>query len=717
MFGFFKWLRLLLERIFLDVNSSLEDLALAGVGQQGNVSFNLLKEEIKIDPRTHQTSPLYSMMVGGGGVDPVRANANTSRRVMQTSYPDLIDVFLKPIEENPKLGIPEEAKREFVKKFGDAGNFYARINTYNGGGMDDESEERFEKAQEGEIFSIKDRSSGDGIKFRQKRLGTIIGYNISIHPIEANVRRGFHVSSEEIEQQGNLYEALEERLELIPVKVKEAVKQSVAERISERISNWQERREAARRTRASQRSSAQATVEEESVPVVEGSERQPFYVSWLDSARTLNKNISEKIKWQERKEALGEYVTNATTGTGKFMRRNRNTLIAGALTGLIGLGIGYGMGNSGKSNLGVGAGNKELVAAMQMYQQENENLSATVQEQQQQIKDLETRLETTPTPLQETPEEGPTKPETETKEIYEHTVERGDRLWSIAEALGVDDVRGFIDGLVDYQIEHSDDEAFKQRIDKDTIYVKNGKVRYGENVDGIRGDNIDLGDVIVIPQELVDQYSGDFDEVEGLGENIKKEKPRRVRHRRGARETQTSTSKIPYVQRVIGLALPWEDRPFGVWEPGIIDEKERYYEELTGLDIKRVPYSTPFSTSLPRYLGEKEIKDGIKAREGEKNTTEELDSSVGVKYIEARLTSKLNIGREEAYGLFNNLNPDRQREFQREFYRDLKDAEREAISLRKEGKSVDEVVEDISYAWVDRNFVGSVYKSQSSNHN
>ncbi|OYT40619.1 hypothetical protein B6U80_02530, partial [Candidatus Pacearchaeota archaeon ex4484_26] len=55
---------------------------------------------------------------------------------------------------------------------------------------------------------------------------------------------------------------------------------------------------------------------------------------------------------------------------------------------------------------------------------------------------------------------------------------------------------------------------------------------------------------------------------------------------------------IPYKERLVGLAFPGE-KPFGVFEPDVVDEKQAYYEELSEQKIRKVPYSTPLSFKLP----------------------------------------------------------------------------------------------------------------------
>ena len=218
-----------------------------------------------------------------------------------------------------------------------------------------------------------------------------------------------------------------------------------------------------------------------------------------------------------------------------------------------------------------------------------------------------------------------------------------------------------------------------------------------ENVDGVRGDSLEIGDEIVIPQDLVEKYKGDFAKAEELGKLITKEKPRvkAMEHAKKTLEEKTEVKSQSSYQKqpekeLYGLYMPGQEKPFGVWQKNVVNEKEKYYEELSGQNIKQAKvtsYSTPLSIKIPAKQTKKLVQ----------------------KYLGSRLLQDVNANEDDVYYALDSLSNADKRQFIKDFERDFEHAKTEINNLYKQGKSIEQIVDDSSYAWVDKGLIGAVH--------
>ncbi|MBU2652730.1 MAG: hypothetical protein KKA81_17520, partial [Bacteroidetes bacterium] len=272
----------------------------------------------------------------------------------------------------------------------------------------------------------------------------------------------------------------------------------------------------------------------------------------------------------------------------------------------------------------------------------------------------------------------------------EYKIQKGDRLWSLAEALGISqaNIPRFVNELVEKQTDYENSESFLEKISKDTIYVSNGKILHGS--DGIKGDSLDVGDSFYIDESLINKYGGDFEKVKELGNLIVKEEPKQ---KQTQKVKQVSEKKQPKQEQkeskeTVGLYMPNQEKPFGVFQRDFANDAEKYYENLSGQDIeqKACSYSTHLSIELP-------------AAETQRVTEN---------YIKARLGKNMNMDVMEAYSLLDNLKVEEKRQFVKDFELDYEKATNNIYDMYKQGKNMEQIVNDAEYSWVDEELVRHV---------
>ncbi len=713
-----------------------------------------------------------------------------------TVYPTLLDVLLEPVKGNPRLRAKRRIQDDYLN-FRGLDELYVTLISEAPGMKTLPSwviwpviaknnevrmvpEKKWEKAKEGEFYDFGVEGDGD-FRIYQKFDGRKIAYRFTKKPRDSTIFAE--------EQQKEVAMILEEELDLISQPKRRRLEEKVAQEaiapvtaassyrseasekqpLYQRISDWtrskiinfkdsrrqsklatQCAREEARDTRQAQR---------EARPEIEAEPRRPFYepfgnfISKYRKALVVTTGLGLMTAL-----AFGGYFLAQTTD---FNQKPKNKIVEEVRK---------------PSKLPI-SGNGGKITESPQSQHSTSSQEIPYQPKpsaEQQVPKPEKSLQQVPTPLtpkiqvpQQPSQPSQQKQEKPTLEEVTRRVERGDILWNIAKSLQVTNIPGFINDLVAYQSNNSNTKEFLQRIGRDTIYVQNGKVHYAENVDGIKGDLLNVGDIIVIPKELVTQYGGNFKratqlenivrESAGISEESKsmtsatkgpKQKYEREQNRQYERKTErresrttpratqrtnkkekftfTSTSAVPYIERVVGLALPYEEKPFGVWEPSVVDNREEFYERITGKDIKRVPYSTPFSLSLPKAIAESEKNQSSlshKDRSRLENTSIKsagtyslrgsqitsrydvvdptaasalLSNEVGIKYIGARLAGNANINLTETTELIQKMPSYERMQLAQGFY----DTKNKLLRNNQEGNSISKIAKTSDYAWL-----------------
>ena len=284
----------------------------------------------------------------------------------------------------------------------------------------------------------------------------------------------------------------------------------------------------------------------------------------------------------------------------------------------------------------------------------------------------------------------------------EYTIQKGDRVWSLAKALGIkqEKIPAFVNELVDNQKEYENSESFLERISKDTSYVSNGKVNYGKDADGIKGDSLKVGDSFYIDESLVNKYEGDFEKAKELGKLIVKEKPVKQVEKKIEKaqkpikqKQEQPTQEQKANNENVGLYMQGQEKPFGIFKKDFANDAEKYYETLSGQDIIKSEvkgYSTPLSIKLP-VLETQRITEN---------------------YIKARLGKDMNMDVMEAYSLLDNLSRNEKSQFVKDFERDFEKAKNGIQSMYKKGKNIEQIAKDSEYVWVDEGFVKNIVKNQ-----
>ncbi len=370
-----------------------------------------------------------------------------------------------------------------------------------------------------------------------------------------------------------------------------------------------------------------------------------------------------------------------------FYKTIRNVILAGTAAGLIGLLSFCGI-NSTYQSLSQRTQPQPEIRTAQIYKTTQEQTGKTI----------ETIVESKEGEYKVFFYEGDSN--LEIPETAKYTIQKGDRLWSLAKALNIDEkeIPSFVNELVDKQKEYENDESFLERISQDKIYVSKGKIDYRKNVDGIKGDSLEIGDEFYIDQSLVEKYGGDFEKAKELGKLIVKEKPVKEVTKKVAKEIKVKESVKQKQQKekqegskeTVGLYMQEKEKPFGIFQKDVANDTEKYYEKLSGQDIeqKSCSYSTPLSIKLP-------------AKQTQRVTEN---------YIKARLGKNMNMDVMEAYSLLDNLKVQEKRQFVKDFKTDFEKAKNEIQRMYKQGKNIEQITQDSEYTWVDEGFVKSIVK-------
>ncbi|HIH34672.1 MAG TPA: hypothetical protein HA223_05420 [Nanoarchaeota archaeon] len=121
-------------------------------------------------------------------------------------------------------------------------------------------------------------------------------------------------------------------------------------------------------------------------------------------------------------------------------------------------------------------------------------------------------------------------------------------------------------------------------------------MRYGESVDGIRGDNLRAGDVIMIPQELVEKYktgkggAGAGSDAYTLHRKAKSGKVGYHKSERAHEDSGKYQSTHMHGDQLVGLAITGDNRPILTFTRKIIGQKEKENEKILGTELHQVPY-------------------------------------------------------------------------------------------------------------------------------
>lgn len=532
-------------------------------------------------------------------IENVNGNFDYSTPWDSAVYPDLIEVLLAPIKENPELGISEEVREEYSKKFGENDELYARV-FYPNWNVDDA-----ESIKNEGIFDIKEREDGKGIKFYQKIMENgremYIRYTISTEPIEEKLAPGLQsltplrkASEEEKAYQRKLAGELVNYLGLKPAS--QEAGQEVEERVEEAPPQptpapaapilQEASSEVAGREKLEEMAQEATPQQPEQVPQPQTTPVQPAQPEPPREPAEPSEPAVPRAPFYDKAKDFGRKYGKVLKGAG----------LAAAI-GLVGWGayylsqnVNYGAGRDGQN-----LEREKIVSVSGSKSSQSAQPSTGGSSPKVQIQVTKTaQPAATQTPNGSKGVKGTLEDKVQKDKINEYEVKRGDNLWEISEGYGVKGIPSFIKLVVDYQLSHSKDSAFKQRIARDTIYVKNGRVRYGENVDGIRGDNLRVGDVIMVPQQLVEEYKTGKGAKGGATYNLSRgaQKHGKVRagnkgHGEEARNYQSTTS---YGDQVVGLAVTGDNKPILTFTRKIAGQKEKEFEKILGRELHQVPY-------------------------------------------------------------------------------------------------------------------------------
>ena len=585
--GFWKWIRSVFRRVFL--GDGADGRSLEGIVAEGST----------------QGSPENSTQ--GTDVSGRVNGFDYSTPWDSATYPTLLEALLDPIRKNPELGLSEEERREIYPLFENSEEIYSEIVTHYPYSSEKEG---LQKANYGEMFMIERREGNKGVNIHQKGgESTVITYLISTEPIEEKLAPGLRsftplrkASEEEKAYQRKLGKEAASYLELRPVpeEKKASAQKQEPEVATVPVTQEIPAQEVPIQETPVERETMEEKVREE-VPQMQEQEiepalrtpqvpRAPIYTPLVNSAKSaygktkeFAKRNGKVLKTAGIVAALGlatwgAYYLNQNIGYGgeqdrQSKEKEKIVAVSGSKTG---------KGNS-QSQAGVGVQNANAPQDTSARQTPIEQIFGG------QPRETQPKVTIQSKSLEDKVKEGKAK-------VHEHKVKRGDSLWGVSESYGVGKIPSFINSVVDYNISHSKDSAFRQRIDRDTIYVKSGKVRYGESVDGIRGDNLRAGDVIMIPQELVEKYktgkggAGAGSDAYTLHRKAKSGKVGYHKSERAHEDSGKYQSTHMHGDQLVGLAITGDNRPILTFTRKIIGQKEKENEKILGTELHQVPY-------------------------------------------------------------------------------------------------------------------------------